>query len=234
MKIKEILKETIEEEKEIQFVSRLLIREIFTEVKKEEQIREKLFLKGIHPGQPILELGKASNLIPIEKLNISDNLKEVLNQIEIVVNFGKEFSEIGGTYEDETKIIELNLPQGYENDKDGAISIMVHELRHALDDFYSGGWALYSAPKRSINKDFEDYEYFGAPYEINARMSQLFNRIRQILKKRKFKSEKEFLNYISPLLKNYYLSSDLFKTEKEKDYQQLIKRIVKFYHEIST
>jgi hypothetical protein len=116
------------------------------------------------------------------------------------------------------------------------LSVISHELRHALDDFKSdhraGSSEKYSTPKKRHQRRGKNL-YLAQPSEINARFLQVLNSLvpiikRAYLQKSPDKIKQEIVKNFYNLL-NYYNISELFpEKEASRDYKRLIKRGMDF------
>jgi hypothetical protein len=121
-------------------------------------------------------------------------------------------------------------------------SIIVHELRHALDDFKSNFKAnssnKYSTPKNKLHRvsandpKAKRLAYLAEPAEINARFLQLLDRLAVVVK-RGIKLGPEttrpfIINRLMELLDEFEIAELFPEKEKSKDYKRLIKRAMDF------
>lgn len=116
------------------------------------------------------------------------------------------------------------------------LSVISHELRHALDDFKSdhraGTSKKYGRPKKKYQRRGKNL-YLAQPSEINARFIQVLNSLvpiikRTYLQKSPDKIKKEIIKNFYELL-DYYNIAELFpEKEESRDYKRLIKRGIDF------
>lgn len=254
MKVAEILTESAKDEHRLQLIAKHIVRKIKNEVAQEEKYREQDIKRGVRPEAPVIELGAIKDNIPTKALS---DLFGRLGRIKMDVNFGKEIKDAGGWFDNGTNTIEINYPFGASENIDKIESVIVHELRHALDNSKSKGWALHSTAKSSGDKNHPlnkaaaavgsdaGYDYYAEPSEINARFSQVLQELTRIIKKDMRSGRPMGINnimaQIHELLQKYELVS-VFPSKKviagatpedkpldNKDYQQILKRAIKYF-----
>jgi len=252
MKVTEIISETAKDEHRLQLIAKYIVRKIKNEVAQEEKYRAQDAKRGLKPEPPFLELGALKDNIPTKALS---DLFGRLGRIKLDVNFGKEIKGAAGWFDNETNTIEINYPFGAEKELEKIESVIVHELRHALDNSKSRGWALHATPKskagaehplnKAASSDEFGYDYFAEPAEINARFSQVLQELTGIIKKDMRSGGNLTINnvmaQIHELLQKHELVS-VFPSKKaiaggtpegkpldNKDYQQILKRAIKYF-----
>jgi hypothetical protein len=191
--------------------------------------------------------------VPIGKIcDFADTPLDGFEDIEIELQQGEALSrhvaelhkeeysgrKIGGVWiNGEPKII-LNADNiGSDRIK----SIIVHELRHALDDLKSEGKASsstrYSTPKKKEHRKNDpysgkNYPYLAKPEEINARFAQVLDGLVDSISKNSNMRPDQLwdqeIKVLKRLLSAYDISSLFPEREKSRDYKRLIKRAVDF------
>ena len=231
MKIAEILNESPKDEHRLQLIAKHLLRKIKKEVEVEKKYREQDAQRGIRAEPPYVELGYIKDIIQTKALS---NLFGRLGKIKIDVNYGAENKEAQGFFDTGKRSIELNYPADAKNMMGDIESTLVHELRHALDNSISAGWALWGTPKNKkavndtkhpLNKRDElqgggDYEYLASPHEINARFSQVQRDITKLIKTKIRNNEslsiQDFMSQLYNLLHSRDLG-EIYPTKDEKE-----------------
>lgn len=115
-------------------------------------------------------------------------------------------------------------------------SVIVHELRHALDDFKSdfeantvGG--SYSVPRKKQHRKDNYTAYLAEPAEINARFAEVLSLVTDKIERRFHKSTIDrdaALEYFAKILDHKKIAELFPEKEKSKDYKRLYKRAVDF------
>jgi len=237
MKVSEILSESTKDEQRIQVIAQQLIQTIDKDIAEEMQYRADDARSGQKPEPPETDLGKIVDLVPPKTLG---HLHNRLSRVNVKVNFGREVKDIAGTFHSGSNILELFYPMGSESKSDFLESIVVHELRHALDSSKSGQWAMHSKPKSK-----EGDPYLAAPHEINARFSQMQRELTQLIQQDAQSGRsldiKDVMGQIHDLLQKWHIVQ-VFPSKNEisggtpegkpldnKDYQQILKRAIKYF-----
>ena len=119
-------------------------------------------------------------------------------------------------------------------------STIGHELRHALDDFKSGGITgyenRYNVPKKKEHRKKDEYgpnyPYLAKPSEINARFNQVLTALTDVIADQSDLPSDQLFDYAIKRLKlsfRHHKIAMLFpEKEQSKDYKQLVKRAVDF------
>jgi hypothetical protein len=118
-------------------------------------------------------------------------------------------------------------------------SIIVHELRHALDDLKSSGKAnastRYRLPKKKEHRKKDpysphNYPYLAEPAEINGRFSQVLDGLVEFISKNSNLPADQLRQKAYKSLKRFFIMyriALLFpEKEKSRDYKRLVKRAV--------
>ncbi len=237
MKVAEILSESAKDEQRLQLIARELIQTINKDIAEEMQYRVGNARNGRKPEPPIVDLGFIKELVPPKTLG---HLHNRLNRVKVRVNFGREVKNIAGVFHSGDNLLELFYPMNSESKSNFLESIVVHELRHALDSSKSKRWALHSKPKAK-----EGDPYLAAPHEINARFSQMQRELTQLIQQ-DMQSErpldiKTVMGQIHDLLQKWHIVQ-VFPSKNEisgstpegkpldnKNYRQILKRSIKYF-----
>lgn len=254
MRVKDILTEGPKDEHRLQLIGRYLLRAINKEVADARKYQEMDVRRGVRPEPPFVDMGYIKDIIPNKVLS---HLYNRIGSVKLTVDFGREVKQVDGEFDFTTKEINIRYPANSKDIQKYIESIIVHELRHALDSSLSRGWAMADQPKSKF-KDVEnpqhpvnvrggDYPYLALPHEINARFSQaqqaITSMIRQAARAGYDLTVKDMLASLHDIFDNYSLT-DIFpsnapeqivgstnprKPLDNKDYQQLIKRAIKYF-----
>lgn len=123
--------------------------------------------------------------------------------------------------------------------RDKLISILVHEIQHALDNYKSHGKAM--RPHKDVDiKTPEGYKsYLERPQEINARFSQALNDIikaeaQSLAKIGRIGTARESMQVIKLSLEEHGLSERFFENSDngKRQYNRLLTRAYKFYDNV--
>lgn len=145
----------------------------------------------------------------------------------------------GGIWYNHSKTLVLNLDFLSSNFMK---SVVVHELRHMMDDVKSGYKAnasiKYSTPKKKEHRKVTNDPYLGntkyiaEPAEINARFAQvlhgLVSPIHRAVKLDPQNANKLIFDTLNKLMVDHRIQELFPEAEKSKDYQRLMKRAVDF------
>jgi hypothetical protein len=170
------------------------------------------------------------------ELQSSYGIKERLKKEE---EPGKESkNEVLGIWYNHNSTIVLNKDYLTANKMKSSI---VHELRHALDDYksnFEANWQnrRYTTPKKKEHRiakhDKDDTPYIAEPAEINARFLQVLDGMVDPIK-RAVKLEPEYANKLilgnlNKLLTSHRIIELFPEGLQSKDYRRLIKRAIAF------
>lgn len=121
-------------------------------------------------------------------------------------------------------------------------SVLVHELRHMMDDvksrYKANNSVRYSTPKKKEHRNSSTDEYLGTsqylaqPSEINARFAQVLHGlvapIQRAMKLDPQNANKLIFTSLNKLMSDHRIQELFPEAEKSKDYQRLMKRAVDF------
>lgn len=231
MKIMQILYESPKDEHRLQLISKYLTRAIKKEVAVEKKYREQDAKRGVRSEPPYVEMGAIKDIIPTKVLS---HLYNRLGRIKVNVNYGADAKGEGGHFDSETNTVQMNYSADTDSNMDEFESTINHELRHALDNSLSKGWAFGGTPrdkkpiddenhpinKRNALTGAGDYEYLASPHEINARFSQVQRDITKLVKSKMRNQEslsvRDFMSELYNLLHSRDLG-EIYPTKDEKE-----------------
>lgn len=137
-----------------------------------------------------------------------------------------------GWYDPQYNVVSLD--KRLVHHKQELVSVLSHEIQHALDDYKSAGWAL--KPHGGAGDSYKDY--LKRPQEINARFAQalldIVNGEMQSLQKiGRVGTAQESKEVIRLALSGQKLGRGLFPEgqEGQRQYNRLFSRAYKFYDE---
>jgi hypothetical protein len=238
MRLQELfLVETTEEDRAIISLANVIYRHI------------QKYADYINPGDPNpVDTGEIKDFCdtPLEALDVihielqnGDALRERLKKEDVKADDENPNKVTSGAWFNRLETITLNFDRIYSNSMK---SVIVHELRHALDDFKSEGRASsserYGTPKKKEHRKKDPYTknfpYLAQPAEINARFVQVLDALANTIADESDLPTDQLRAHALKKLKIYFrnleISSIFPEKEQSRDYKRLIKRAVDFIY----